>query len=210
MRHLSPGEFVDLVEGVREERSARHLAACASCQRQLEDLRAVLHVSAAIDVPEPSPLYWDHLSARVIDAVADERSQAVERGWLQWLRAWRPYGFSGFLPIGAAAVAAVALAVALRIPLSTGRGRTGDPDGRHTPVESSAGDSTGRGVELTMDDDSLNVVVDLVLDLPWEGAADAGLTIRAGSVDHAVDDLPQEERNELQRLLREGLSRNGA
>ena len=63
--HLKDDELVDLAEGARPESSAPHLASCEPCRRQVRDLRALMSVAAGVDVPEPSPLYWDHMSARV-------------------------------------------------------------------------------------------------------------------------------------------------
>lgn len=51
-----------------------------------DDFRDLIdEVKAAGDVPEPSPLFWNHLSARVRDAVA---IQPIRRTW--WTGYWRP------------------------------------------------------------------------------------------------------------------------
>lgn len=50
---------------------------------QFQDL--IDEVKAAGDVPEPSPLFWNHFSARVRDAVAAE---PIPRTW--WMMYWRP------------------------------------------------------------------------------------------------------------------------
>ena len=68
--HMKTGELVDIAEGARTEASAPHLAVCEPCRAQLHDLRAMLSAARDVDVPEPSPLFWDHLSSRVSDAVA--------------------------------------------------------------------------------------------------------------------------------------------
>jgi len=72
MRHLTEGELLDLAEGARPESSAGHLASCEACRRQLMDLRSAMTAAAAVDVPEPSPLFWEHLSVRVREAVEAE------------------------------------------------------------------------------------------------------------------------------------------
>ncbi len=76
MSHVRPEQFVDLAEGVVAETSVPHLASCDACRRELADVRAMLAAVADPDnaVPEPSPLFWDHLSARVREAVGDEYS----------------------------------------------------------------------------------------------------------------------------------------
>ena len=68
--HLQPDELVDVAEGTRPESSVPHLASCEVCRLQLADLKATISAAADVEVPEPSPLFWDHLSARVRDAVA--------------------------------------------------------------------------------------------------------------------------------------------
>ena len=97
MRHLTEGELLDLAEGAQPEPSAGHLASCEACRRQLMDLRSAMTAAAAVDVPEPSPLFWEHLSARVREAVeAEGRSSGA--GWrLRW-PSWQ-----ATVPIGALA-----------------------------------------------------------------------------------------------------------
>ena len=71
-RHLSPDHLIDLAEGTRPESSAPHLESCEACRRQLADMRAMMSAASEVAVPEPSPLFWDHLSERVRQAVALE------------------------------------------------------------------------------------------------------------------------------------------
>ena len=52
-------------------------------------------------------------------------------------------------------------------------------------------------------------VADLAADLDWDGATDAGLTALGGA-DGAVSQLTAGERRELDRLLKEVLTRPGA
>ena len=63
--HLQHDELVDLAEGTRAESSVPHLAACEACRHQLAELKAMMSAAADVAVPEPSPLFWDHFSARV-------------------------------------------------------------------------------------------------------------------------------------------------
>ena len=70
-RHLTSAEFVDLADGVRDDASAPHLAECDRCRRRARgSARDDGRCRRRLDVPEPSPLFWDHLSARVREAVA--------------------------------------------------------------------------------------------------------------------------------------------
>jgi hypothetical protein len=82
--HLKPEELVDLAEGTIAEASVPHLATCAACRGQLEMLRAMEARARDFDVPEPSPLFWDHLSSRVQEAIAADSAQPA--GWLDRLR----------------------------------------------------------------------------------------------------------------------------
>src|SRR4051812_50015291 len=67
MRHLSAAELVDYAEDALDVARAAHLDVCAVCRRRGDELRASLQQLSSVksDVPEPSPLFWDHLSARV-------------------------------------------------------------------------------------------------------------------------------------------------
>ena len=58
--HVKPDELVDIAEGTRAESSAPHLATCDDCRRQLADVRTMMSAAAEVEVPEPSPLFWDH------------------------------------------------------------------------------------------------------------------------------------------------------
>src|SRR5258708_24891540 len=99
--HLSESEFVDLAEDTLDPRRAAHAESCASCREQADALRAMLRDAVSVEVPEPSPLFWDHLSARVRDEVAAE-AVASRPGWI-----WS--GLRGLMPL--AAVAALVVAV---------------------------------------------------------------------------------------------------
>ena len=69
IKHLSRTEFVDLIESAAAlpvER-AQHVEACAQCRAEAEMLRAVASLAVADEAPGPSPLFWDHFSARVAE-----------------------------------------------------------------------------------------------------------------------------------------------
>src|SRR5258708_2032891 len=108
--HLEPAALVDIADGILSEaergRVEGHLASCAVCRQQLADLRATAASVAAVDVPEPSPLFWDHLSRRVRDAVSAEAAEARSGG--SW---WA--GILSSRGVVAAAVLAGLLAIVL-------------------------------------------------------------------------------------------------
>jgi hypothetical protein len=103
--HLTSEELLDLAEGTRSESSAPHLLKCDRCRQQLNELRDVL-ATLQVDVPEPSPLFWDHFSARISEAVASDPKSS---------RSW--FGIGRWSWGVAAAMSAVVLAIAVsRIP----------------------------------------------------------------------------------------------
>jgi hypothetical protein len=192
--HLRPDELIDLAEGTRAESSATHLAECAVCRLHLAELKAMMSAAADVDVPEPSPLFWDHFSARVHDAVANEGSPG--RSFWIWPRLT--------LPAAVVAMAALLLAVAL----NTGRVEAPAPLIVPDPLPPVA------SVDLLSDpqstsDTALTLVAELSSDMDFETAREAGLAAR-GSAEHAVTHLTGSELRELQRLLQEELARSGA
>jgi len=187
MRHLTDDQLVDLAEGVVLESDVPHVAACAACRQQLAELGAALTIAAEATVPEPSPLFWDHFSSRVRDAVAS--GAGTRESW--WRRvSWWP----GIMaPISALVAAILVLAVVFRTP-----GPTSQPA---PAVE----------VELLNDaseDPSLALVAELTDALEPDAAVDADLA-GEGSADHAVTHLNDDELRELQRLLKDALARRG-
>ena len=75
MTHLSESEFVDLAADALDPRRAAHVETCAPCREQRDALRAMLRDVSAVVVPEPSPLFWEHMSARVRDGMAASTSR---------------------------------------------------------------------------------------------------------------------------------------
>jgi hypothetical protein len=200
--HLSDVELVDLADGTRPETSAPHLATCEPCRRQLVDMRRMMSAAAAVDVPEPSPLFWEHFSDRVRDMVAAEAH--APRAW------WR-----GLLPmkqvlIPSSAYALIALLVAgvvtsrgPRVPLTEITGPT-QPEG--------FGAAENRDADLfedaALEDESLTLMADLSAAIGVDVATDVVLAPRVGA-EHAVTNLNDDELRELERLLNE-LGASGA
>lgn len=83
-----------------------HVAECASCARELQDLRATMALMDSWQVPEPSPYFLTRLNARL-----DEEREAPPAGWLERLRARFAYGPQ----LHARPIAAMALTVALLV-----------------------------------------------------------------------------------------------
>ena len=198
MGHLRAEALIELAEGTRPETSAGHLQSCESCRRRLVDLRAMLAAAAEVSVPEPSPLFWNHLSARVHEAVAAEgmpRRPLWPAAWCRPAMAW---------PIGAVAIGIVAAVVTMRV---------GYAPGVAIPVAPAAlvvNEAAGTEPVALPDDPSFDLVADLAALVDWDVAAEPGLETHVETAANAIGQLTAGERRELQRLLREELARRGA
>ena len=194
MGHLSSEGLIDLAEGVEVESSLPHLQSCEACRQQLADLRATMSAAAEVVVPEPSPLFWDHLSARVRDAVDSERAAEPARGRWSWLIG-RPVWAGAFALV---VVAVVFLARGGRIPIPP------------SATSSATGPKATNEEVSAFDDPSLSLVLDLAGELDWDGAREAGLTTHVGVDNDAWTQLSDGERQELQELLKGELANRGA
>ena len=177
--HLSPDEFVDALENALSPSRAAHLGGCDICRTEITELRAALADASAVSVVEPSPLFWEHFSARVAQAV--EVDAAPARRW--WQPVWKPVA-------AAAAVAAVVLAVTLR----SGPGTVTTPSGEAV--------ITDTGILALEDDGSWEFVVGLSADLAFDDVREA-VTPAAGTADEAIAELTAEQRAALVRWLRQ-------
>jgi hypothetical protein len=185
--HLSPEEFVDVIDGTRSEASLPHLQSCSTCRDRIADLRATLTAAADASIAEPSPLFWDQFSQRVHDAVAME---PVRGGWRSW------FGGLGMPLAAGAAVAALILAV------STARLIAPHPNLSPPQLAFVAAPPE----PLEAGDPSFELMADLAGGMAdWDAVEDVEFTAR-GTADHAVAHLSQGELRELQRLLQEELA----
>jgi hypothetical protein len=88
MSHLSRDERLLALDEALDATRQAHLASCTACHTEVEALRGVVARVRAVDVPEPSPLFWDHLAARVGDAIAREPLPVAGPGWWSPRLAW--------------------------------------------------------------------------------------------------------------------------
>ncbi len=105
--HLNDTQLLDAADGsldrTPDPAASAHLADCRACADRVSELRSMIESAASLEVPEPSPLFWEHFPARVSRAIDAAPRQA---GWLnasRWL--W-----------GSAATAAVVMVLML-LPL---------------------------------------------------------------------------------------------
>jgi hypothetical protein len=204
--HLNAEELIDIAEGTRPESAAPHLAACEPCRAQLSGLRAMMSAAKEVSVPEPSPLFWDHLSSRVSEAVAAEAMP--RRSWFK-VALWSRGVLDPLLAVGVVGLLLAVIIPGLRAPAPA---FPPAPIGVAAPPQTAAvGDARPELLsDLTPDNDpSLTLVASLTDDVDLETAREAGLTPR-GSAEHAVTHMSDGELRELGRLLKEELARSGA
>ena len=210
MSHLTSGQFVDLAEGTRDDASTPHLLACDACRRQLADLRVMMAGVApgggedgggVSDVPEPSPLFWDHLSTRVRDGVASERVPART--------SWRDRWSWPRVALGAAAgLFAVAMVASLGSRLMAPGVGTGIAPPPPPPPVAQLAPFEPLG---SLDDASLGLLVEYGSTLDWDEIRDQmAVSAHTGGADKAIADLNGGERMELQKLLKDALARPNA
>jgi hypothetical protein len=196
--HLSRDECLDAAEGTLEAARAHHLESCAVCRQEVGALRAILSEIAEAPVPEPSPLFWEHFSARVREAVRAEAEASPSPRW-EWLR------WSTLMPM--AALAAVVVMVVATLPWDPTRG--GGPGGlRSTAAAPGAGASvTVPSIEPVAADLAWGAFAELVGPLDWDTASEAGLAVLPGEAELVVGELSDDERRELMALLTGELAR---
>lgn len=190
--HLSSSELLDLAEGTSDESRLPHLRGCERCRRRVEELRATMSAAADVDVPEPSPLFWQHLSTRVHDAVSADGAPFEGNVW-RWARGWRGWSMS----VAAAAALLLATAIATRVS---------------APAPQSVAATRSESlpaIDPLPDDPALNMVADLAATMNFDDASEIEVSMHAGGVDEAVGGLSAGERQELRRLLSEALRQPG-
>jgi hypothetical protein len=200
--HLDPEDLLDCAEGVGAASARRHVESCELCRHQVTNLRATMAAAVEVVVPEPSPLFWQHMSGRVREAIAAKgrsRETAWQERWNTWrVRVW----LSGVF----AAAAAIALLIFLTSPRATGPASVASKG----PAELPAAEMWRLQPLGSVDEPSLALVAGLTEQLDWDAAAETGMTSRPGGVDEVVGSLTDDERIELRRLLKEALAKPGA
>ena len=195
MTHLSRERLLEAVEAETTPDAAAHLASCARCRAEVDGLRQTLDEVRVVDVPEPSPLFWDHLTQRVREAIAAE-PEPVRAGIRPW---WRP-----------ALAAALVLAVAVLV--ERGVRRAGPAVGK-APAVAAAGVtpqalSSSDAWALDAGDDWQFIVDVAAASATHDGSvsADESVETRIGSADLGVSELSADEQRELVKLLNDALA----
>jgi hypothetical protein len=180
--HLSTQELVDALEGTLPDARQAHLTACEACSREIAELTGVAReTQLSGEVPEPSPLFWDHFSARVRTATEAEAIRPLS--W--WERAWQPI----------VAVSAVAATVLLAVLVFKGRSPETVPI---APASTTA--AAGQTAVEPIDDSSFDFVVRVA-----SGSTKDELHAARPSADTTaamLEDLTPEQQAEFIRLLK--------
>jgi anti-sigma-K factor RskA len=195
MAHLTPEQILDIADGTRRAAEFPHVSSCTDCAARVEEIARTIALAAEVDVPEPSPLFWDHLSDRIRHRVAQEAPPEAS-WWPTFASPWR-----AVLVSAAAVVLVLAVGMAVRRPVSAPETPTAVAVPEPAIVES---------LVAIDDDPALALLADLSTELDWDAASEAGLVPAHGTVDNVLVALTGEERNELQRILEEALAAAGA
>jgi hypothetical protein len=204
---LGPDEFVDLLEGQLPAARAAHVEACPACRERFAWLQGTLRDVIDAPVPEPSPLFWDHLAARVRRAVDGEAAPHAPGRWWQ-LPVLAP-------ALGLAALVATLVATIGRVPTTLGdpaprraadlaKAVAGGPGDTLADVE--VPDVTTAIGPLAVPEVPIDVVTTLVAGLDWDDLSAAGLTVAPGVADAAIEALAADERAALVRALQAALA----
>jgi hypothetical protein len=179
-KHLTPEEFVDAIDGAATAAAESHLRECEMCREQLDNARETASVVRSVDVPEPSPLFWEHFSARVAEAT---EALPVARPW------WNP----GWRPLTALAAAAGVLILAFVLAPKDRSPNAG--------LEVATTDLPALG-PMTDDDGSWSLVLGLAAEVDPNDLRQAATPV-PGTADAMIDELTAEQRAALARLLQE-------
>ena len=205
MTHLNDTEFIDYVDGTLTAVRTAHLDGCDTCRRQAAGLAEMLTASAAVDAPEPSPLFWDHFSARVSEAVAVDAARQVS--WFGRLsRLMTPAAVSAGL-----AIAVLSAFLLPRLALAPEQQSAVPLASSHVATRSAVDAASAVTAEAPVDAQNAevwDVLTAAASDMGIDDAHGAGIAVHVGSVDHEVTHLNQAELNELGRLLQSELKRS--
>jgi hypothetical protein len=188
MTHLTDDQAAAIALGEADAAHEAHAAGCATCAARVRACADTLHDVAALDVPEPPPLFWSQFANRVTQAIDETNAKAGD---------YRPGAPAAAQAPGHAwmgIAAALILAVAALLVSS----RSNPPSVQDLVLPPATDASVAN---LEGEDEAWAVVQSVTSDLRYEDARDAGIAPRPGAVERAAEELSDEERAELVRLL---------
>lgn len=190
---LSPDEFIDLVDGTLPPARRVHVDACVRCRATADEVRQAWDAAAAVEVPEPSALFWPSINARVRGAIAGADGTR-ERAWWRW-----PLVVPAAM-IAAAGIVAVTLSRPPVAPESPG-------EIAEAPAAGATAGAAGLDAGIApLDDAGLALMMDLASELP-DGAWDAFGVRALPSIEVAAAVLSDDEQRALAALLHAEVTR---
>lgn len=224
MKHLTEAELVDRIDGALAPSRSVHLEACDTCRAAEAELRDMLARAGDVQIPEPSPLFWEHFSARVHEGVRNAKAGEPSR-WVGWFGSpavvssgrWALGGTVLTLVLVAAVWRASAPAPGRVAPTTTNSvssaGSNSEPGGLipDSPIPGSL--IPGPLIDDAFDpdtDEAWALVRTVADDLSWDDAAAEAVGVRPGSAERAMTTLSVDERSELVRLLQAETKQPGA
>lgn len=203
-RHLSETELIDLLDGRADAERRAHADGCQACGARADALREAWALVEADEAPEPSPLFWEHLSARVGRAVRAEAE--VERRWPVWRAAFAAVPLL-IVVVAVAAVWQLRPADGPSRPRVTSASKSGDlgfGSGVTTaPADDVPSPQADAFASMADDDESWEVVAALSESLGGDFGEVEGFEPRLGAADQAVSQLTVDEQEALAKLLAE-------
>ena len=188
MTHLTDDQAAAIALGEADTALDAHAAGCATCAARVRACAGTLRDVAALDVPEPAPLFWTQFANRVTHAIDETNAEAGDFRPEAPARAQvRGHAWMGI-------AAALILAVAALLVSS----RSNPPSVQDLVLPPATDTSVAN---LEGEDEAWAVVQSVASDLRYEDARDAGIAPRPGAIERAAEELNDDERAELVRLL---------
>jgi len=193
MTHLSPDQIVDVAEGCAGGAVGAHAAECETCRAKVASFLDAVRLAESDTPPQPSPLFWPQLAARIGAAVRRERVRVPF--WRSW--GWR------LAPIGAVAVLVIAIGIGSRMRTGT---PGSDPLDSVMPADAATQSALEPSADIeAADDPSWLLMSDLLAQVSVEEAEAYGALPPPGGAEKALLQLDLAEQMELARILREEL-----
>jgi len=142
------------------------------------------------DVPEPSPLFWEHLSQRVHDAVAAQ--PVPSRSWFGRVNfAW------------AAGIVATLAVMLLAVTASVHRQPANADSAVIGPIAAADAAAAGNSLPALEDDASFAVMGELASEVDFDEAGAAGLMVSPGTAEAEIAQLSGDDQRAVVELLQE-------
>jgi hypothetical protein len=164
-----------------------------------DQIDALLEEVSAVDVPEPSPLFWSQFAARVNAAI----DGPPPRAWWQMPAVWAWTSVAALILVSVLGFYVIRPALQRQLPAITTMPTPG------TGTAANGLDAADVDVDIESDE-AWAVVRSFADELRYEDARDAGVVPRPGAIERAATELTAEERAELVRIIQDELKRTGA